>query len=57
MMLATNAGYVAAGWTIIVVVLAVYSLRLVMRGRRLSRLVPTGRRRWAETDVSKDGPR
>jgi hypothetical protein len=57
MILATNAGYVAAGWTIIVVVLAVYSLRLVLRGRRLSRLVPLDRRRWAETDISKDDPR
>ena len=51
LVLATNAGFVAAGWTIIVVVLAAYSLRLAVRGRRLARLVPPARRRWAEADA------
>jgi hypothetical protein len=51
LVLATNAGYVATGWTIVVVVLATYSMRLAIRGRRLARLVPPARRRWADADT------
>lgn len=43
----THAGYVAAGWTIPLVVLGAYAVRLVQRGRDLSRQVPDEDRRWS----------
>lgn len=43
----THAGYVAAGWTIPLVLLAAYSLRTIRRGRRLAEQVPPEERRWS----------
>jgi hypothetical protein len=43
----THAGYVAAGWGCAVVVLGGYALTLARRGRKLSRQVPPGDRRWS----------
>ncbi len=43
----THAGYVAAGWTIPLVALAVYALRTVRRGHRLAERVPPEERRWS----------
>lgn len=47
--LASNWGYVTVAWAIAVVVLATYALRLALRGRALSRLVPPERRRWMDS--------
>jgi hypothetical protein len=41
------AGYVAAGWLSAVVVVGSYAVSVVRRGRRLSRRVPPGERRWS----------
>jgi heme exporter protein D len=43
----THAGYVFAGWGISLAVLAGYSVRLVLRGRRLADRVPPEDRRWS----------
>jgi hypothetical protein len=43
----THAGYVTAGWTIPLVLLAAYSVRTVVRGRRLAERVPPEERRWS----------
>lgn len=43
----TDAGYVAAGWAIPLVLLGAYSLRTVRRGRRLAEQVPPEERRWS----------
>lgn len=42
----SSAGYIIAGYAATVVVLGGYALRLVARGRRLSRQVPPEDRRW-----------
>jgi len=42
----TDVGYVAAGWSIALVVLGGYGLRTVRRGRALARRVPPEERRW-----------
>jgi hypothetical protein len=43
----THAGYVTAGWTIPLVLLAGYSLRTIHRGRQLAEQVPPEERRWS----------
>jgi heme exporter protein D len=43
----THAFHVALGWTIVLVVLAAYSLHLVRRGRALAERVPPEQRRWS----------
>ena len=43
----TDAGYVIAGWTIPLVVLAAYALRTSRRGRALAEQVPAEDRRWS----------
>jgi len=43
----THAGYVAVGWTIPLIAFAGYSLRVVLRGRRLTEQVPPEERRWS----------
>lgn len=43
----TNVGYVAAGWTIPLVLLAGYSVRTIRRGRSLAERVPPEERRWS----------
>ncbi|MGQ0833063.1 MAG: hypothetical protein ACT4OV_15455 [Microthrixaceae bacterium] len=43
----TDAGYVAAGWTIPLAALALYAVRTVRRGRTLAARVPPEDRRWS----------
>ena len=43
----THTFHVALGWSIVLVVLAAYSLYLVRRGRALAERVPPERRRWS----------
>jgi heme exporter protein CcmD len=43
----THAGYVAAAWGGTALLLAGYALSVLRRGRRLSRQVPPGERRWS----------
>jgi hypothetical protein len=42
----TNAGYVIAGYTLVFGSLGVYVVRVLLRGRALSKEVPAERRRW-----------
>ena len=39
-------GYIVLAWALTVGVLVLFSLRVLVRGRRLSRSVPEDRRRW-----------
>lgn len=43
----TYAGYVAAGWTIPLALIAGYAVRTVRRGRALAEQVPPEDRRWS----------
>lgn len=43
----THAGYVAAGWTIPLVLIGGYAVRTVRRGRALAAQVPPEERRWS----------
>lgn len=43
----THAGYLAAGWGSTALILGAYALSVLRRGRRLSRQVPAGERRWS----------
>ena len=43
----THAYHVALGWSIVLVVLAAYSLYVVRRGRALAERVPPEQRRWS----------
>lgn len=43
----THASYVAAGWSIPLLVLAGYALRTLRRGRALAEQVPPEERRWS----------
>ena len=43
----THAGYVTAGWTIPLVLLAGYGVRTLRRGRQLAERVPPEERRWS----------
>ncbi len=43
----THAFHVFLGWGLTLGVLAVYSLRTVLRGRSLAERVPPERRRWS----------
>ena len=45
----TDAGYLLAGWGISLAALAVYAVRLMVRGRKLSRQVPEDQRRWIDS--------
>lgn len=42
----THAGYLVAGYAVMLGVLALYALRLLWRGRALTRAVPPEERRW-----------
>jgi hypothetical protein len=48
-----HAGFVLGAWILVAVVLALYSVRLVLRGRALTRAVEPDRRRWLD---AKDTP-
>ncbi len=49
----THAGFILTSWILVAVVLALYSVRLVVRGRALSKAVAPERRRWLD---AKDTP-
>ena len=46
----THLGYLIAGWSIALGSLAVYSFRIIVRGRQLGASVPVERRRWMTTE-------
>lgn len=46
----THLGYLIAGWGIALGSLALYSVRVLARGRRLSAQIPADRRRWLATE-------
>lgn len=46
----THAGYLVAGWSISLGVLALYGWAIIRRGRALSRQVPPEKRRWMNAD-------
>jgi hypothetical protein len=41
-----GAGYIIASWALVGGSIAIYAVRLVQRGRTLTRRVPAARRRW-----------
>jgi hypothetical protein len=41
-----GAGYIIASWALVGGSLAIYAIRLLQRGRTLTRRVPAQRRRW-----------
>jgi len=43
----TDGGYVAAGWVGAIALVGGYALVTLRRGRRISRRVPEGDRRWS----------
>jgi hypothetical protein len=43
----SDGGYLAAGWVGAIVLVGGYALVTLRRGRRLSRRVPEGDRRWS----------
>lgn len=45
----TDAGYLIAGWGISLGAMAIYAVRLMVRGRRLTKQVPEDRRRWIDS--------
>lgn len=44
-------GYALAGWGIAGSALTIYVTLLLQRGRRASKRVPAGKRRWSDPDV------
>jgi hypothetical protein len=50
----THASYILTAWIVAAVAVAAYCARLVQRGRRLTRAVPSEHRRWMTSD-SPDG--
>jgi hypothetical protein len=50
----THASYILTAWIVAAVVIAAYCARLVQRGRRLTRAVPSEHRRWM-TSETEDG--
>ncbi len=44
----SNWGYIVLGWSATGAVLTAYAMRLMARGRALSRQVPEGKRRWMQ---------
>ena len=43
-------GYIIASWTLVFGAVAIYAVRLVQRGRTLTRRVPNERRRWMSSE-------
>ncbi|MCH7789687.1 MAG: hypothetical protein IH940_09615 [Acidobacteria bacterium] len=46
----SHVGYIVAAWALTLGVLALYSVTILRRGRKLSSEVPPARRRWMSTD-------
>jgi hypothetical protein len=45
-----GAGYIIVSWVLVSGSVAAYAIRLVQRGRAMTRRVPAGRQRWMSTD-------
>ena len=45
-----GAGYIITSWALVCGSVAVYAVRLVQRGRTMTRRVPAARRRWMNSD-------
>ena len=45
-----GAGYIIASWVLVLGSVAAYALRLVQRGRTMTRRVPNERRRWMSAE-------
>ena len=45
-----GAGYIVASWALVSLSVAAYALRLVQRGRTMTRRVPNERRRWMSSE-------
>jgi len=43
-------GYIIASWALVLGSIAIYAVRLLQRGRTLTRRVPSERRRWMSTE-------
>jgi hypothetical protein len=52
----THAGFIFAAWGIVAVTLALYSVRLVLRGRALTKAVDPQHRRWLDSDSKAGAP-
>jgi hypothetical protein len=52
----THAGFIFAAWGIVAVAIALYSVRLVLRGRALSKAVDPQHRRWIDSGTRAGGP-
>lgn len=50
-----HAGFIFAAWGIVAVVLALYSARLVLRGRALTKAVEPAHRRWIDSGTTANG--
>lgn len=46
----SHLGYLLVGWSASLGALGLYALRVVNRGRKLTVLVPSERRRWMSTE-------
>jgi hypothetical protein len=46
-----GAGYIIASWALVSGSAAIYAVRLVQRGRAMTRGVPAERRRWMSTEA------
>lgn len=51
----THSGFIFAAWGIVLAVLALYSVRLVMRGRALTKAVEPQHRRWIDSGIDANG--
>ena len=45
-----GAGYIITSWALVCGSVAVYAVRLVQRGRTMTRRAPAARRRWMSAD-------
>ena len=45
----THLGYLIAGWGSAFLLIGLYTVSLVQRGRRLAQRVPVGKQRWMST--------
>ena len=50
-----HAGFIFAAWGVVAVVLALYSVRLVLRGRALTKAVEPKNRRWIDSGTTANG--
>jgi heme exporter protein D len=49
------AGFIFAAWGVVAVVLALYSVRLLVRGRALTKAVEPQHRRWIDSGTDANG--